>query len=392
VEGSRNNDWYLPAVKEAQALTVDPLTPRSLLRLAAFMGVAGFGGGMAVIAMVRRQLVDRTRALSDGEFLRVLALAQSLPGGIAINLFTQLGFRSGGVTSALLCTVAFVLPSALIMGVLGAIYPTLEHIPRLAAVFASLDACVLAVIAAAAIQIGRRMTRWSDFVIAAGVALAVSLRLLTVLEAVLLVTLGALAVSAWRGRQAAGVLPMFLLLPASKAPLLLSGLALVFLQIGVSLFGGGLAMIPMLDRLLVGRGLLSTREFEDAITFSQLTPGPVATACTFVGYRLAGVAGSLVATVSVFTPPFVLSVLAARSVERFQDSRALRTILAGLGPASVGLIAAAAVSLGRGALHGLEPWGFAVACLFFLLVFDAPPLLVLVVAGTLRAIATIWSH
>jgi chromate transporter len=184
---------------------------------------------------------------------------------------------------------------------------------------------------------------------------------------------------------------MVLALPVTKGLGLLPPLALVFLQIGLSLFGGGLAMIPILDRLLVGRGWLSTREFHDAITLSQLTPGPLATACTFVGYRLAGVGGALTATLSVFTPPFLLSLLAARFAARFRDSSTLRAILAALAPTSVGLIVAAAVSLGRGNLLGLGPWLYALGTLFFLLVFDAPPLLVLVGAGTLRALATFWN-
>ena len=363
-----------------------------MLRLAALMGVAGFGGGMAVIAMVRRQLVDRRRQVTDGAFLESLALAQSLPGGVAINLFTQLGYRAGGAASALACTLAFVLPSALIMGILGAVYPALQRLPNMAVIFASLDACVLAVIASAAIQIGRRMTHYSDFLIAGGVLLAVSFHLVTVLEAVLLVTLGALAISGWRLRRRSESLPLLFVLPLPKGAVLLPSLAFVFLQIGISLFGGGLAMIPMLDRMLVSRGWLTAREFEDAVTFSQLTPGPVATACTFVGYRLAGMAGALTATVSVFTPPFLLSLFAARSAARFKESRTLQAVLAALGPASVGLIGAAAVSLGRVELHGLEPWIFAGGCLFFLMVFDAPPLLVLGVAGALRFLATLWTR
>ena len=182
------------------------------------------------------------------------------------------------------------------MTVLGVAYPYLDRLPRVVSILTALDACVFAIVAAAAIQLGRRMTRRVDFLIAAGVAVAVSLHLVTVLESVLIVTLGALAVLGWRERPASGGLPMVLAIPVTKGLVLLPPLALAFLQIGLSLFGGGLAMIPILDRQLVGRGWLSTREFHDAITLSQLTPGPIATACTFVGYRLAGIAGALTAT------------------------------------------------------------------------------------------------
>jgi chromate transporter len=171
---------------------------------------------------------------------------------------------------------------------------------------------------------------------------------------------------------------------------LLPALALAFLRIGFSLFGGGLAMIPMLDHEMVARGWLSAREFQDTITLSQLTPGPIATACTFVGYRLAGPWGARVATVAVFTPPFVLSVLAARSATRFEQSPITRSVLGALGPASVGLIAAAAVSLGRRELHGTEAWFLALASLLFLLVLDAPPLLVMAGAGASAILVGHW--
>jgi chromate transporter len=353
------------------------------------MGLAGFGGGLAVISQVRRRLVDRTRIFSDGEFLDCLALAQALPGGASINLFTQLGFQTGGTLTALLSTIAFVLPSAVLMGVLGASYSTLDSLPRVATVLASLDASVLAIITAAAIEIGRRMTRRTDFVLAAAVGAAVSLRLTTVLEAVLLVVVGALALSGRQEKWGSSALSAIALAP-SKGLALVPMLAPIFLQIGVSLFGGGLAMIPMLDRLLVGPGWLSPKELHAAITLSQLTPGPVATACTFAGYRLAGTIGALTATLEVFAPPFLLSVIAARSARRFRDNGAVRAILAALGPASVGLIAAAAVSFGSTGPHGLEFWVFAAGGLILLVMFHAPPLLVLIGTGVLRALATVW--
>jgi chromate transporter len=375
----------------ASEIPSPPLSPKAVLRLAAFMGVAGFGGGLAVIATVRRELVDRARALTDSEFLKYLALAQSLPGGIAVNLFTQLGFRAGGTGTALLCTVVFVLPSARIMVTLAVFYPTLSHLPGVDPILVGLNASVLAIIAAAALQLGSRMPRWVDFLVAGSVALTVSLRLLTVLESILIVVVGALALSRWRQRNAA-VMPMILLLPVSKTVVQLPALALVFLQIGISLFGGGMAMIPMLDHQIVARGWLSQREFQDTVTLSQLTPGPIATACTFVGYRLAGITGAVTATAAVFSPPFLLSVIAARSITRFEQSLALRAVLASLGPASVGLIAAAAVSLGLGELHGPTPWVFALGSLFLLLWLDVPPLLVLALTGALSALLALWTR
>jgi chromate transporter len=279
------------------------------------------------------------------------------------------------------------------MGALGVLYPVFREIPRVDAVFAGVNAAVLAIVAAAALQIGRRMTKTIDFLIAGAVAGAVSLGLVTVLEAVVLVAFGALVVSRYgSNRVRATPLAGIIAFPMTKTLVLIPSLVLVFLQIGISLFGGGLAMIPMLDHQVVAHGWLTRQEFQDTVTLSRLTPGPIATACTFVGYRMAGLWGAVIATVAVFSPPFLLSVAAARSATRLERSSLLRAVLGALGPASVGLIAAAAVSLGRVELHDLRAWVFALGSLFLVLVLEAPPVLVFALAGGLNLLLSFWAR
>jgi chromate transporter len=167
-------------------------------------------------------------------------------------------------------------------------------------------------------------------------------------------------------------------------------LALVFVEISLTMFGGGYAMIAAINHQLVDKlHWLPGREFSDAIALSQITPGPIATAAAFIGYRIAGVAGSAVAMASIFLPSFALTLLASRFLARFGERPAVRSAIAALSATTVGLIFAAAASLARtggflalsaGAWPVVLGWGLAAAGTAVLLIWRVNPLWVL--AGT----------
>jgi chromate transporter len=126
----------------------------------------------------------------------------------------------------------------------------------------------------------------------------------------------------------------------------------VFLRTGATTFGGGYVMVPVLERELVHSGWIGAREFMDAVALGQITPGPVVITASFIGYRLAGLAGALFGTIAVFAPAFLISMAVAGSVERIRDHPAMKAFLAGLQPAIVGVMTAAVVSLARSGIHG----------------------------------------
>ena len=149
-----------------------------------------------------------------------------------------------------------------------------------------------------------------------------------------------------------GVLPLVAIPLALTGSLaLLAGLVRVFVPIGVMTFGGGLAMIPAIDHMVVTeQGWLGPRAFADAIALGQITPGPVAVCATFIGYRVAGVAGALVATVAMFAPATGVALMAGHSVDRFRSSPLIEGMLRMLAPAVIGMLGAATFSLGRAAV------------------------------------------
>jgi chromate transporter len=192
-----------------------------------------------------------------------------------------------------------------------------------------------------------------------------------------------------RRRKSSGTrLRTFALLAAmpimAKLGLLLT-IASIFLRIGAVTFGGGYVMVPLIEAEVVHEhGWLTHREFVEAFALGQVTPGPVLITATFIGYRVAGTLGALVATVSIFLPSLVLTVVAGSSLRRFRANRQVQAFLRGVTPAVVGLLVAAACSVGRAGIHTWVGLLLAVASAFVLMRFRVNAFLVILGAAVLR--------
>jgi chromate transporter len=170
----------------------------------------------------------------------------------------------------------------------------------------------------------------------------------------------------------------------AKLGLLLT-IASIFLRIGAVTFGGGYVMVPLIEAEVVhAHGWLTHREFVEAFALGQVTPGPVLITATFIGYRVAGTLGALVATVSIFLPSLVLTVVAGSSLRRFRANRQVQAFLRGVTPAVVGLLVAAAWSIGRAGIHTWVGLLLAIACAFVLMRFRVNAFLVILGAAVLR--------
>lgn len=191
-----------------------------------------------------------------------------------------------------------------------------------------------------------------------------------------------------RGRSSGTSLRAFALLAAmpvmAKLGLLLT-IASIFLRIGAVTFGGGYVMVPLIEAEVVHtHGWLTHREFVEAFALGQVTPGPVLITATFIGYKVAGTLGALVATVSIFLPSLVLTIVAGSSLRRFRANRQVQAFLRGVTPAVVGLLVAAGWSMGRAGIHTWVGLLLALACAFVLLRFRVNAFLVILGAAALR--------
>jgi chromate transporter len=371
----------------------------AVFRLSLYYGVAGFGGGYSVLAQLRRDLVERRRWLDADEFLVLAELSKSLPGTPATNLLALLGQRVGGVRGGVVAAVGFLLPSTALMIACGAAYSLVRAATGLSLFFDGMNAAMVGIVGAVTLDLGRHALP-SRRAVGLAVVATVLLATRVVSEPVLAGT--ALLVGAIRGSLrappakkdaapppsqrlhgiAAWAMPKLLVAGSLGV---LAALARVFVPIGVTTFGGGLAMIPAIEHLVViDQGWLDSKAFADAIALGQITPGPVAICATFIGYRVGGIAGALVATVAMFAPATAVALAAGHSVERFRSSPLIEGALSMLAPAVIGMLAAATFSLGRAAVG--VPVDVALAVLSFVVLWRRPvsPLWLLVGGGLVR--------
>ncbi|AEP12740.1 chromate efflux transporter [Chloracidobacterium thermophilum] len=347
------------------------------------LGATAFGGG-AMISLLQDRFTQRRRWLRDREFLEAATLAQSLPGAIATNTVAFVGYRLHGPVGALVSMALYALPSFVLMLVFAALYGHLRDIPSATAVLTGLNAAASGLVAVTAVRLGRQAVamRWQGLQAAAVFGLAISFPALT-LYLILLSLLGGLLWAAWQRRMppvpeattpetivhAGASLPLrHHLLLATGLGLLVTGLwlgsgfitepflrrlvqlALVTLKVGGLTFGGGFVIIPLLGHEVVDVHLwLTPKEVSDAAALGLLTPGPFVIAAAFIGYRVAGLAGAAVTTLGIFGLPLWLVVMVAGAVERFRQNALVQGALRGVMPTGVALLAAAAVTIGKGA-------------------------------------------
>jgi chromate transporter len=363
----------------------------SLARLLALffkIGSIGFGGGMAVIALMEQEFVRKRKLLTVEEFLHGVGLGQIL-GSFAVNAAFFAGYRLFGAVGGLLSASAFLMPSLVLVTALSHFYFRYHALPALQGVVGGLGPVVIALILAAAWSLGRQVLRTPVAVSIAVAALAAGAFKINAVWVLLAAgTIGFLLPSVRRSRPGSPPGPSnvpagALAIPATLGPLsLLGSIAMTFLKMGLVFFGGGFVLVPVLHhRLVTELGWLSPREFLDGVAISNLTPGPIAVLSTFAGYRVAGVAGALVATAALLAPAMALMWLISAQYDRYcQDDRAQR-FLAGVNPAVTGLILSAAVLLGGSAIGSWRGWILCGVSLLLLAKFRWHPAFVLAIGA-----------
>jgi len=365
------------------------------------IGVVGFGGGLAVIAQIRALVVYKRRWFTDHEFAEAFALAQSLPGTNAGNAATYIGYRLRGWRGAAVAMTAFILPSMLMMILLAILYRHLRTFPNTDRLFHGLNAAVVAVIVVAAWRISKNtLTKpWQWYVCVLSIVAVIFFHA-TILEIVLAAGLIGIYVRRMAEESdddqeevttEARFRSSFLFLAAmpilAKLALLLA-LCSVFLRMGAVTFGGGFVMVPLIESEVVRTNhWLTPQEFADATALGQITPGPVLITATFIGYRVAGTLGALTATIAVFLPAFLMTIAAGSSLRRFRANRQVQSFLRGVTPAVVGLLVAAAWSIGHAGIHTWVGLSLCVGAAILLLRFRPNPFWVILGVGLARLFA-----
>ncbi|MBX9575394.1 MAG: chromate efflux transporter [Caulobacteraceae bacterium] len=326
-------------------------------------GCLAFGGPVAQIAMIRRELVEREGWITGARFNRLLAVMQILPGPEAHELCVHLGVGARGRIGGLLAGLGFMLPGTLLMLATAWLYVRFGVGQAWAPAFLGVQIVVLALIARGAERIGRHLLE-TQLLVAVGVIAFVA----TVMGVPfwIVLPLAGLFVSLWRTRRPASWLVLAVGIAAAVAhqswvgsdPILAPAFApagdaewpwllLAGLKAGLLTFGGAYAAIPFTRQDLVGRGWVEDGAFLDGVAFAGMLPAPLIIFCTFAGYVAGGMLGALAITAGVFLPAFAFSLLFYERLERWVEAPGLHGLLAGAGAAVVGLIGATLIALGR---------------------------------------------
>ena len=389
--------------KEPTETAVSGEDALSLSRMSALflkIGAIGFGGGMAVIALMEHEFVEKRKAVPAEEFIHGVGLGQVL-GPFAVNAAFFVGYRRHGLAGAVAATVAFLLPSVTMVILLSFLYFRYHTIPALQGVLLGLGPVVIALILAAAWSMGKKViSGWPAvaLLLAGAVAGAFKLNALWILFAA-----GALGLLLGRRRfmrkptgkgpiretKLKALVPVVMAFPTpGMAPpgVSLATLSLAFLKVGMAFFGGGFVLVPILHQRLVEQlHWLNPQEFLDGVAISNLTPGPIAVLATFAGFHLQGIPGALLATAALFTPALILMLAICIGYERLKDSSRAQDFLSGVSPAVAGLVASAALLLWHSAIPSWRALFLAALALVLLVRFKWHPAFVLALGAVMAA-------
>lgn len=319
------------------------------------LGLLGFGGPVALVGQMERELVAERGWLTKEQMREAIAICQSLPGPLAIQVGIYVSYHRGGFWGAWAGGWAFILPNFVIVAALGALYVYLGDLQPVTAIFYGVSPAVIALILHSCYRLAKLgMEDWLQWVIA---ATCLVITLILQAEVALLFIGAGISGIAYYGNIFRRLPPIVLQITAvpavaQLAPVaatsLLGKLLLFFLKAGSLTFGSGLVIVPFLEQGLVQQyGWLDQRQFLIAVAIGMISPGPVVITATFVGYLVAGFWGSLVSTIGIFLPSFILVLVAAPLLARHRANPNVQGFVKGAYAAAIGTILGACILLGR---------------------------------------------
>jgi len=361
----------------------------TLARVFLRLGLTAFGGPAAHIALFREEVVRRRGWLTDQQYLDLLGAANLLPGPTSTEVAIGIGRERAGLRGMLVTGGLFILPASLLVLAFAVAYDRLGALPELRWLLYGLQPVVVVIVIRALMALvptgARTPVAWALAAVALAAGL-VGLHPLLVLggAAVVMLLARGLAGEGMAAMAGLGRLDGVGLVAGATGvagSIALGSLFLTFLGIGMFTFGSGYLLLAFLQEAFVDTGLLSNQVLLDAVAIGQVTPGPLFTTATFIGYQLGGVPGAVLATLGIFLPSFVLVAVVHPFLPRMRASRRLAALLDGVNAAALGLIAAVAAELARAAFVDLWSIGIAFAAATVLLTGRAGPTVVLLGGG-----------
>jgi chromate transporter len=337
-----------PDGRATTALTRPATT--ALVNYFLYLGSLGFGGPVALVGYMQRDLVERRRWFTKEEYMKSLALSQLAPGPLAAQLAICLGYVHSRLAGATLVALAFILPSFVMTLAISWLYVRFGGLPWMQAAFYGVGAAVIGIIVLAAYKLAkltmaRDKLQWAIFAVMAVVTAWTESEILWLFLLSGVVAMVAQTPPAWLKRSAPACLAV------AATPELLAQILVFFAKAGAFIFGSGLAIVPFLYGGVVQEyGWLTDQQFLDAVAVAMLTPGPIVITVAFIGYLVASFPGAVAAAVGVFLPVYLFVVVPFPFFDRISANGKVKAFVAGVTAAASGTIAGACFVLARRAI------------------------------------------
>lgn len=324
------------------------------------LGIVGFGGPAAHIAMMEDEVVNRKQWLNRSQFLDLVGATNLIPGPNSTEMAILVGYVTRGYSGLIIAGISFIFPAVLITVILAFIYQSFGSLPEITPFLTGIKPVVIAIIINALWKLGKKAVKSWQLVIIG--LIVVGLVIWGVNEIVSLLLggiIGMLWLGTFSGALYSSVL-IFLLNTNTSTSIpdqpKLWQLGLFFLKIGSVLFGSGYVLIAFLEEELVNKyQWLTQQQLLDAIAIGQLTPGPLLSTATFIGYTILGIPGAIVATVGIFLPSFILVLLLKPLISKLRNSRLTGKFLDSVNVSAVALMGVVIYRLSLTTLN--QPWG-----------------------------------
>ncbi|HTG64741.1 MAG TPA: chromate efflux transporter [Flavobacterium sp.] len=323
---------------------------KELAQLFLKLGIIGFGGPAAHIAMMQNEVVVKRKWLDEQHFLDLLGATHLIPGPNSTEMAIHIGHERAGVKGLVVSGLCFILPAVFITFGFAYLYKEYGQLPEIQAFLYGIKPAIIAIILGAIFPLAKKSFKSIQLGIIGVLVLVLSL--LHYNEIALLFGAGFLSLfwfSIKNKTTAKNNLIPLAILPTSQTSLVVSNwkLFLIFLKIGAILYGSGYVLFAFLDAELVAKGLLTRTELIDAIAVGQFTPGPVFSAVTFVGYQINGVSGAMISTLAIFLPSFVFVALLNPLVKKLRNSTSFSVFLDAVNVSSVAIIISICIQMGK---------------------------------------------
>jgi chromate transporter len=361
------------------------------------LGITAFGGPAAHIAMLYDEVVKRRRWMSDEHFLDLLGATNLIPGPNSTEMVIHTGYHRGGWRGIILAGVCFIAPAVIIVMALSWFYTRYSSLPQIQAVLYGIKPVMIIIVFQALLLLGKKAIRSYK---AALLGTLILVTYLYIRNEILVLFIGGIAY--WIIEQSKKLLqtiqfsalfsvsPLISYSAQSLPQISLVSIFFSFLKIGSVLYGSGYVLLAFLrSEFVVQNNWLTDQQLIDAIAIGQITPGPVFTTATFIGYLLAGPAGAIIATIGIFLPAFIFVAISIPLIPRIRNSKSISAILDGINISSLALMAAVLWNLGKNAIS--DPFTALVAVLSGILLFRYKLnttwlVLIGVIAGILQSI------